>query len=79
MNRRVSSLFFVATIALCGCSSEVGLTEAEITERVTAFDTSGEFTQVNAAPFPSQHAAETVSVWSPTRASPPTSTWIPTT
>ncbi len=64
MSIRGLSLGLVLTaIALAGCTADVGITQDEIIERVGAFDTSGEFTRVDATPFASQHQAETVSVW----------------
>jgi hypothetical protein len=54
-------------VALCAsCSNEMAggaLDETAITARLADFDTSGEFTRIDAAPFDSQHAANTVSVW----------------
>lgn len=67
MNRILAGLVAVAALSLGACASDpemaAGPTEAEITERLANFDTSGEFTRINAAPFDSQHAATTVSVW----------------
>lgn len=58
-------LALAALLALAGaCSSDAGgMDEETITMRLAGLETSGEFTRINATPFESQHAAETVNVW----------------
>ncbi|MEZ4340431.1 MAG: cytochrome P460 family protein [Sandaracinaceae bacterium] len=65
MNRTWLGLLSLGALALGACSNDttMALDEASITARLADFDTSGEFTQINAAPFASEHAANTVSVW----------------
>ncbi len=46
-----------------------GIPQDQIVARIAAFDTSGDFTQVNATPFVSQHAsAAAVNVWASSEA-----------
>lgn len=52
----------LVTLALGACASDE-LDAGAIEARLDGFDTSGEFTLINAAPMESQHAAETVNVW----------------
>jgi len=65
MRRNLGMVMAALVASACSGSGSgaAGPTEAEIVDRVGSFDTSGDFTQINAMPFQSMHAAAKVNVW----------------